>query len=90
MLLVAAVLKGVLSGFRETGTDKVPDLTAEQCRTHFANLQKSVDKLLDIPERREELEDMLEQWARIGMGDYDEYADGSVADSDAEDVNIIL
>ncbi|KAG1724564.1 uncharacterized protein EDB91DRAFT_1255156 [Suillus paluster] len=30
MLLVAVVLKGVISGFRETSTDKVPDLTAEQ------------------------------------------------------------
>ncbi|KAG2036354.1 hypothetical protein BDR03DRAFT_982978 [Suillus americanus] len=71
MLLVAAVLKGVISGFQETGTDKVPDLTTEQCRTHFINLQKSVDTLLNIPERREELEDMLEQWARIGMGGFD-------------------
>ncbi|KAG2031368.1 hypothetical protein BDR03DRAFT_986462 [Suillus americanus] len=90
MLLVAAVLKGVISGFRKTGTDKVPDLTAKQCRTHFVNLQKSVDTLLDIPERCKELEDMLEQWARIGMGDFDEYAAGSVAGSDMEDINIIL
>ncbi|KAG2136997.1 hypothetical protein DEU56DRAFT_946282 [Suillus clintonianus] len=52
MLLVAAVLKGVISGFQETGTDKVPVLTTEQCRTHFVNLRKSVDMLLDIPERR--------------------------------------
>ncbi|KAG2105474.1 uncharacterized protein F5147DRAFT_775243 [Suillus discolor] len=71
MLLVAVVLKGVISGFRETGTDKVPDLTAEQCRTHIVNLRKSVDTLLDIPEHCEELEDMLEQWARVGMGDSD-------------------
>ncbi|KAG1792579.1 uncharacterized protein HD556DRAFT_1444266 [Suillus plorans] len=35
-----AVLKGVISGFHETGTDKVPELTAEQCRTHFVNLRK--------------------------------------------------
>ncbi|KAG2124367.1 hypothetical protein DEU56DRAFT_759722 [Suillus clintonianus] len=90
MLLVAAVLKGIISGFRETGTDKVPDLTAEQCRTHFINLRKSVDMLLDIPERCEELEEMLDQWARIGMGDFDNYAAGSVAGSDAEDINIIL
>lgn len=83
-------LKGVISGFRETGTDKVPDLTAEQCRIHFVNLRKSVDKLLDIPERRDELEDMLDQWARIGMGDFDEYAAGSATGSDAEDINIIL
>ncbi|KAG1843846.1 hypothetical protein C8R48DRAFT_780499 [Suillus tomentosus] len=71
MLLVAAVLKGVISGFCETGTDKVPDLTAEQCRIHFNNLRRSVDTLFNIPERREELEDMLEQWARVGMGDSD-------------------
>ncbi|KAG2153430.1 uncharacterized protein EDB93DRAFT_1248703 [Suillus bovinus] len=61
MLLVAAVLKGIISGFRETGTDKVPDLTTEQCRIHFFNLWKSVDKLLDIPEHCDELEDMLDQ-----------------------------
>ncbi|KAG2751364.1 hypothetical protein P692DRAFT_201803875 [Suillus brevipes Sb2] len=89
MLLVAAVLKGVISGFHETGTDKVPDLTAEQCRIHFNNLRRSVDTLFNIPERREELEDMLEQWARVGMGD-SEYATGSVSGSDAEDINIIL
>ncbi|KAG1824989.1 hypothetical protein EV424DRAFT_1538062 [Suillus variegatus] len=88
MLLVVAVLKGVISGFRETGTDKVPELTAEQCRAHFVNLWKSIDTLLNVLEHREELEDMLEQWARIGMGDFNEYADGSA--SDAEDVNIIL
>ncbi|KAG1871997.1 hypothetical protein C8R48DRAFT_670404 [Suillus tomentosus] len=89
MLLVAAVLKGVISGFCETGTDKVPDLTAEQCRTHFVNLRKSVDTLLDIPERREELEDMLEQWARVGMGD-SEYATGSATGSDGEDTIIMV
>ncbi|KAG1895272.1 uncharacterized protein F5891DRAFT_1194330 [Suillus fuscotomentosus] len=90
MLLVAAVLKGVISGFRETGTDKVPDLTAEQCRIHFTNLQKSVDKLLKVPECHEELEDMLDQWARTGMGDFDGYAAGSATGSDTEDFNIIL
>ncbi|KAG2058766.1 hypothetical protein BDR06DRAFT_968272 [Suillus hirtellus] len=63
-------LKGVISGFCETSTDKVPDLTAEQCRTHFVNLQKSVDTLLDIPECCEELEDMLEQWARVGIDNH--------------------
>ncbi|KAG1808800.1 hypothetical protein EV424DRAFT_1543317 [Suillus variegatus] len=83
-----AVLKGVISGIRETSTDKVPELTAEQCRTHFVNLQKSIDTLLDIPEHHKELKDMLEQWARIGMGDFNEYADASV--NDTEDINIIL
>ncbi|KAG2048238.1 hypothetical protein BDR06DRAFT_1013139 [Suillus hirtellus] len=73
MLLVAVVLKGVISGFQETGTDK-----------------KSVDKLLDIPERCNKLGDMLDQWARIGMGDFDGYAAGSATGSDAEDINIIL
>ncbi|KAG1817643.1 uncharacterized protein BJ212DRAFT_1299172 [Suillus subaureus] len=77
MLLVAVVLKGIISGFHETGTNKVPELTAEQCRAHFVNLWKSIDTLLDVPEHHEELEDMLEQWARIGMGDFNEYADGS-------------
>ncbi|KAG1831120.1 hypothetical protein EV424DRAFT_1343244 [Suillus variegatus] len=61
MLLVAAVLKSIISGFHETSTDKVPELTAEQCRTHFINLQKLIDTLLDILEHHEELEDMLEQ-----------------------------
>ncbi|KAG0705575.1 hypothetical protein DFH29DRAFT_872924 [Suillus ampliporus] len=59
-------------------------------RTHFVNLQKSVDMLLDILERREELEEMLDQWARIGMGDFNEYAAGSVVGSNTEDINIIL
>ncbi|KAG1805322.1 uncharacterized protein BJ212DRAFT_1304107 [Suillus subaureus] len=88
MLLVAAVLKGIISGFHETGTDKVPELTTEQCRAHFVNLRKSIDTLLDVLEHHKELEDMLEQWARIGMGDFNEYADASA--SDVEDVNIIL
>ncbi|KAG2092794.1 uncharacterized protein F5147DRAFT_779534 [Suillus discolor] len=90
MLLVAAVLKGVISGFRETGTDKVPELTTEQCRAHFVNLQKSIDTLLDIPERREELEDMLEQWARIGMGDFNEYADGNALHPAWRDARVLF
>ncbi|KAG1887062.1 hypothetical protein F4604DRAFT_1675108 [Suillus subluteus] len=85
-----AVLKGVISGFHDTGTDKVPELTAEQCRTHFVNLWKSVDTPLDIPEHHEELKEMLEQWARISMGDFNECTAGSVMSSDTEDVNIIL
>lgn len=83
-------MKGVISGFSETGTDKVPELSADRCRTDFVRLQKSVDKLLDIPERREELEEMLAQWAKIGMGGSDWHSDGSDAGSDAGDINIIL
>ncbi|KAG2738677.1 hypothetical protein P692DRAFT_20882380 [Suillus brevipes Sb2] len=90
LILVVAVVKGVISGFSETGTDKVPELSADRCRTNFVRLQKSVDKLLDIPERREELEEMLAQWAKIGMGGSDWHSDGSDAGSDAGDINIIL
>ncbi|KAG2741628.1 hypothetical protein P692DRAFT_201810194 [Suillus brevipes Sb2] len=67
LILIAAVVKGVISGFSETGTDKVPELSADRCRTDFVRLQKSVDKLLDIPEHREELEEMLAQWAKIAV-----------------------
>ncbi|KAG2130227.1 hypothetical protein DEU56DRAFT_757902 [Suillus clintonianus] len=90
LILVAAVMKGVISGFSDTGSDKVPQLSADRCRTDFDKLQKSVNTLLDIPERREELEEMLEQWAKIGMGEFDWHADGSGAGSDAGDINIIL
>jgi hypothetical protein len=88
--LMIQQLKGVISGFQETGTDKVPDLTVEQCRIHFGNLWQSVDKLLEVLECCEELEDMLDQWARTGIGDFDGYAAGSATGSDAEDINIIL
>ncbi|KAG2740952.1 hypothetical protein P692DRAFT_20752038, partial [Suillus brevipes Sb2] len=62
--------KGVLTGFRDSGTDK------------------SVDKLMTIPERRAELEEMLKEWAEEGMmgelhNDWD-----SAAGSD--DINIII
>ncbi|KAG2054213.1 hypothetical protein BDR06DRAFT_1007888 [Suillus hirtellus] len=89
LILVAAVMKGVISGFSETGTDKVPDLSAEKCRTDFNSLQKSLDKLMDIPERRDELEDMLALWAGIGMGKL-VHGDSSAEGSDLEDINIIL
>ncbi|OJA14769.1 hypothetical protein AZE42_14122 [Rhizopogon vesiculosus] len=81
-------MKGVISGFRETSTEKVPHLSADQCRADFDALQKSVDKLLDIPEHRKELEEMLGEWARIGMDGIDVDTDGDVY-SDM-DVNIIL
>ncbi|KAG1837826.1 hypothetical protein C8R48DRAFT_782588 [Suillus tomentosus] len=89
LILVAAVMKGVISGFSETGTDRSPELPADRCRTDFNKLRTSVDKLLDIPELREELEEMLQQWAKIGMGESDWHADGSAAGSDV-DINIIL
>lgn len=82
-------MKSVISGFCETGTENVPSLSADQCRTDFNALRKSVDKLLDIPERREELEEMLGEWARIGMGGIDFDADGDPY-SDTEDVNVVL
>ncbi|KAG2111850.1 hypothetical protein BD769DRAFT_1392006 [Suillus cothurnatus] len=80
--------KGVLTGFCDSGTDKVPDLTADTCRADFNLLQKSVDKLMTIPERRAELEEMLKEWAEEGMmgelrNDWD-----SAAGSD--DINIII
>ncbi|KAG0693660.1 hypothetical protein DFH29DRAFT_881291 [Suillus ampliporus] len=86
LILVGAVAKGILTGFHKTGTDKVPDLSADKCRSDFDSLRKSVDKLMDIPERRQELESMLEEWADVGM--MGESWDDSDAGSD--DVNIIL
>ncbi|KAG1885861.1 uncharacterized protein F5891DRAFT_1201527 [Suillus fuscotomentosus] len=73
LILAVVVVKGVFLG------------SAKQAltRTDFVRLQKSVNKLLDIPERREELEEMLAQWAKIGMGGSDWHLDGSDAGSDA-------
>jgi hypothetical protein len=34
-LLNGQQMKGVLSGFHNSGTDKVPDLTADTCRLNF-------------------------------------------------------
>jgi hypothetical protein len=81
-------VKGVISGFSETSTNKVPELSADRCRTNFVKLQKSIDKLLDILECHEELEEMLAQWAKIGLGGSD-YSDGSDAGSDTGDISII-
>ncbi|KAG0696402.1 hypothetical protein DFH29DRAFT_1004625 [Suillus ampliporus] len=53
-ILVAAVTKGVLSSFRNSRAD-------------FNMLRKSIDKLMDIPECHEELEEMLREWAEEGM-----------------------
>ncbi|KAG1810418.1 uncharacterized protein HD556DRAFT_1436160 [Suillus plorans] len=89
LLLVGAVVKGVLTSFCETGTDKVPDLSADKCRADFNLLQRSVDALLENPDRCAELEEMLEQWAMIGVGDL--YFDkGDMGGSDMDNVNIIL
>ncbi|KAG2035288.1 hypothetical protein BDR03DRAFT_983734 [Suillus americanus] len=93
LILVAAVvhyLKGVITGFSKTSSNKVPELTADRCRTNFNKLKKSVNKLLDILERCEGLKEMLELWAKIGMGGSDWHADGSDAGSDTGDINIIL
>ncbi|KAG0693230.1 hypothetical protein DFH29DRAFT_881617 [Suillus ampliporus] len=89
LLLVAAVMKGIITGFRETGTDKVPDLSADKCRANFNSLRKSVDTLMDNIDRCVELEEMLQQWAMVGMGDLD-FDGGSVGGSDMEDVNVVL
>ncbi|KAG2127003.1 hypothetical protein BD769DRAFT_1668127 [Suillus cothurnatus] len=37
-LVLVAMVKGVLTGFCETGTDKVPDLSADKCRSNFNSL----------------------------------------------------
>ncbi|KAG1780972.1 hypothetical protein EV702DRAFT_1193807 [Suillus placidus] len=88
LILVAAVTKGVITGFRDTGTDKVPDLSADRCRSDFNAIQKSVDKLMENPEHRQELDEMLEEWAEYGM--MDELQDDSDGASGSEDVNIIM
>ncbi|KAG1819240.1 uncharacterized protein BJ212DRAFT_1479354 [Suillus subaureus] len=89
LLLVGAMTKGILTGFCETGTDKVPDLSADKCRADFNSLQRSVDTLLENPDHHAELKEMLEQWAMIGAGDLD-FNKGNMGGSDMEDVNIIL
>ncbi|KAG2744751.1 hypothetical protein P692DRAFT_20744111 [Suillus brevipes Sb2] len=88
LILVAAVVKGVLSGFRDTGTDRVPDLSADKCRADFNALRKSVDTLIEIPQRRQELEEMLEEWAEFGL--MSGVPNGSDSSSGKEDVNIII
>ncbi|KAG1894106.1 uncharacterized protein F5891DRAFT_1195665 [Suillus fuscotomentosus] len=55
----------------------------------FNSLQRSTDALLENPDCRAELEEMLEQWAMIGAGDLD-FDEGGTGGSDMEDVNIIL
>ncbi|KAG1790049.1 uncharacterized protein HD556DRAFT_1446402 [Suillus plorans] len=60
LILVAVVVKGILSGFRET----------------------------DIPEHRQELKEMLEEWVEFGM--MSGVRNGSDSGSAEEDVNIII
>jgi hypothetical protein len=81
-------VKGVLSGFRDTGTDRVPDLSADKCRADFNALRKSIDTLIEIPQRRQELEEMLEEWAEFGL--MSGVPNGSDSGSGEEDVNIII
>ncbi|KAG2752763.1 hypothetical protein P692DRAFT_20871084 [Suillus brevipes Sb2] len=73
-LILVSTAKGILTGFRDTGTDKVPDL--------------SVNTLMDNSERRQELESMLEEWADVGM--MGEFRDDSDSAAGSDDVNIIL
>ncbi|KAG2123194.1 hypothetical protein BD769DRAFT_1389337 [Suillus cothurnatus] len=73
--------KDILTDFHNTSTDKVPDLSADKCRSDFNSIQKSVDTLM-------ELKEMLEEWTQFGM------MNGSCNDSDSslcdKDVNIII
>jgi hypothetical protein len=88
LLLISQQTKGVLAGFRDTGSDKVPDLSADKCRSDFDAIRRSVDTLMEVPERCRELEEMLEEWARVGM--MGEFFDDSDGVAGSEDVNIIL
>ncbi|KAG1883694.1 hypothetical protein F4604DRAFT_1677434 [Suillus subluteus] len=89
LLLVAVMIKGVITGFHETSTDKVPDLSADKCRANFNSLQKSVDNLINNPEHGKDLKEMLEEWVMTGMGDC-YFDDNNAGGSDMEDVNVIL
>ncbi|KAG1727096.1 uncharacterized protein EDB91DRAFT_1086567 [Suillus paluster] len=60
-LILVAMMKGVLSSFHNSGTDKVPDLTTDMCRADFNTLQKSINKLMVIPKWHVELEEMLRE-----------------------------
>ncbi|KAG2059352.1 hypothetical protein BDR06DRAFT_967892 [Suillus hirtellus] len=84
----ALKMKGVLTGFHNSGTDKVPDLTADTCRANFNLLQKSVNKLMTIPERCAELEEMLKEWAEEGM--MGELCNNWDSAAGSDDINIII
>ncbi|KAG0702272.1 hypothetical protein DFH29DRAFT_875310 [Suillus ampliporus] len=89
LLLMAAVVhstdkstdKGVITGFHETGTDKVPDLSADKFRADFNSLWMLVNTLMENPDHCVELKEMLQQWAMIGMGDL-YFGKGSVGGND--------
>ncbi|KAG2048529.1 hypothetical protein BDR06DRAFT_975915 [Suillus hirtellus] len=89
LLLVAMMIKGVITEFCKTGTDKVPDLSADKCRTDFNSSQKSVDSLVDNPKCGRELEEMLEEWAMTGIGNCYFDDNDNIGGSDMEDVNVI-
>jgi len=80
--------KDILTDFHNTSTDKVPDLSADKCRSDFNFIQKSVDTLMGIPDCHWELKEMLEEWTQFGM------MNGSCNDSDSslcdKDINIII
>ncbi|KAG1808943.1 uncharacterized protein BJ212DRAFT_1484795 [Suillus subaureus] len=38
IILITTVAKGILTGFCETGTDKVPDFSTDKCRSNFNSL----------------------------------------------------
>ncbi|KAG2068282.1 hypothetical protein BDR04DRAFT_1119884 [Suillus decipiens] len=84
----ALKMKGVLSSFHDSGTDKVPDLTADTCRADFNLLQKSVNKLMTIPKCCMELEEMLKEWAEEGM--MGELCNDSDSAASSNNINIII
>ncbi|KAG1901094.1 uncharacterized protein F5891DRAFT_979660 [Suillus fuscotomentosus] len=55
---------------------------------HNSGTDKSIDKLMDIPKRRVELEEMLREWAKEGM--IGELCNDSDSAADSEDINIII
>ncbi|KAG1727266.1 uncharacterized protein EDB91DRAFT_1086469 [Suillus paluster] len=81
-------IKGVLSGFCDSGTDKVPDLATDMCRADFNALQKSINKLMVVPKRQVEPEEMQKEWAKEGMiGGIHNDSDGAAG---SKDINIII
>lgn len=81
-------MKGILTGFCNTDTDKVPNLSADKCRSDFNVLWKSVDTLMANPECHQELGSMLEEWADMGM--MGKLWDDSDSAAGSDNVNIIL